>query len=94
MKPFVIYAHAMQDNVWLHVTFTRCYGVTIEDAVINFCLYMRDKFPTLNTYNFCIQQMLPLSDFSGYDSLDGILSVYVQDAATQLVHTAWDHEGA
>ena len=90
MKPFVIYTHSKINEDWFHLSFTRCYGETIEEAIDNFRLYMHDRFTHLNTYNFCIQQLLPRCDFTGYDPIYGILGVHVSDASKSALHTTWD----
>lgn len=90
LTPFVVYTHVVRDDRWYHCPFTRCYAASIEESVDIFCCYMQEKFPTLFTFQFCVQALLPRADHSGYDPLYTTLGVVVKDVRTKEWATHWD----
>ena len=54
MQCYVIYTHVLESGIWYHQPFTYSYAETIDEAIDHFCLLTKLKFPTFDTYQFCI----------------------------------------
>ena len=93
MKTYVVYAHYTMMNVITHRPFTQLYAYSIEEAVDNFCYYLKEKFPSDQIFDFCLQEVtwddgqqlyMPSSDF---------LNVNITELHTRQMTTRWveDH---
>ncbi len=90
MKLFVVYSHTRCNGELYHQAFTQCYAFTIEEAVENFCDYMHRKFPTLNRFQFCLQEVAREPGTMICDPFGPILGVVVNDLQEKAIATTWN----
>ncbi len=92
MKTFIVYSHECVEGHMQHVPFTRSIALTIEDALQDFCLFVKHKFPLATTLQFCMQQAIRNVQGDQYEPIGGILDVRVVDVKAGQVETRWGIE--